>query len=40
VLTVDTLEQAIERAASGSANKGREATLAAIEMARLLKRIE
>ena len=40
VLTVDTLEQAIERAASGSANKGWEAALAAIEMARLLKRIE
>ena len=40
VLTVDTVEQAIERAGSGSANKGWEATLVAIEMARLLKRIE
>lgn len=40
VLTVDTVEQAIERAGTGSANKGWEATLAAIEMARLLRRIE
>jgi len=40
VLTVETLDQAIQRAGSGSANKGREAALAAIEMARLLKRIE
>jgi len=40
VLTVETIEQAIERAGSGSANKGWEATLAAVEMARVLKRIE
>ncbi len=40
VLTVETIEQAIERAGSGSANKGCEAALAAIEMARLLRRIE
>ena len=40
VLTVETVEQAIERAGSGSANKGWEAALAAIEMARLLRRIE
>lgn len=40
VLTVETVEQAIERSGSGSANKGREAALAAIEMARLLKTVE
>ena len=40
VLTVETVEQAVERAASGSANKGREAALAAIEMTLLLRRIE
>jgi len=40
VLTVETVEQAIERAGSGSANKGWEAALAAIEMARLLGRLE
>jgi 6,7-dimethyl-8-ribityllumazine synthase len=40
VLTVETVEQATERAGNGSANKGWEAALAAIEMARLLKRIE
>jgi 6,7-dimethyl-8-ribityllumazine synthase len=40
VLTVETVDQAIERAGDGSANKGWEAALAAIEMAHLLKRIE
>lgn len=40
VLTVETVEQATERAGNGSANKGWEAALAAIEMAHLLKRIE
>jgi len=40
VLTVDTVEQAIERAGTGSVNKGREAALAAIEMAQLLKGIQ
>ncbi len=40
VLTVDSVEQAIERAGSGSANKGHEAALAAIEMTRLLRTME
>jgi len=40
VLTVESVEQAIERSASGSANKGWEAALAAIEMTNLLRRIE
>ncbi|MCH7779734.1 MAG: 6,7-dimethyl-8-ribityllumazine synthase, partial [Acidobacteria bacterium] len=40
VLTVETIEQALERAGSGSTNKGWEAALAAIEMALLLRRIE
>jgi len=35
VLTCDTLEQAIDRAGLKSGNKGREAGLAALEMARL-----
>ncbi len=35
VLTTNTLEQALERAVPGDANKGREAALAALEMARL-----
>lgn len=38
VLTTDTVEQAIERAGSKSGNKGFEAALSAIEMAKLLKR--
>jgi 6,7-dimethyl-8-ribityllumazine synthase len=37
VLTVDTLEQAIERAGSKMGNKGYEAAVAAIEMANLLR---
>jgi len=40
VLTVDTLEQAIERAGGTLGNKGAEAALAAIEMAQLLLRLE
>lgn len=40
VLTVETIEQALERAGSGSTNKGWEAAMAAIEMALLLRRIE
>jgi 6,7-dimethyl-8-ribityllumazine synthase len=40
VLTVDTLEQAIERAGGRLGNKGAEAALAAIEMARLIQRLE
>lgn len=39
VLTVDTLEQAIDRAGLKSGNKGFEAGLAAIEMGRLSKRL-
>lgn len=38
VLTTDTLEQAIERAGTKSGNKGWDAALTAIEMARLLRR--
>ncbi|HEY8518674.1 MAG TPA: 6,7-dimethyl-8-ribityllumazine synthase [Gammaproteobacteria bacterium] len=40
VLTVDTLEQAIDRAGGKAGNKGAEAALAAVEMATLLKRLE
>ncbi len=36
ILTTDTLEQALERAGGKAGNKGWEAALAAIEMARLL----
>jgi 6,7-dimethyl-8-ribityllumazine synthase len=39
VLTTDTLEQAIERAGSKAGNKGAEATMAAIEMANVLKQL-
>ena len=39
VLTVDTIEQAIERAGTKAGNKGGEAALCAIEMADLLKRV-
>lgn len=39
VLTTDTVEQAIERAGTKAGNKGFEAALSAIEMAKLLKRI-
>jgi len=35
VITVNTLEQAVERSSPGTANKGWEAALAAIEMANL-----
>ncbi len=37
VLTVDTIEQAIERAGTKAGNKGEEAALSAIEMVNLLK---
>jgi 6,7-dimethyl-8-ribityllumazine synthase len=37
VLTVDTIEQALERAGSKAGNKGEEAAVGAIEMARLLR---
>jgi 6,7-dimethyl-8-ribityllumazine synthase len=40
VITADTLEQAVERAGTKMGNKGWEAALAAIEMARLYREIE
>ncbi len=39
VLTVDTIEQAIERAGTKAGNKGSEAAAAAIEMVNLIKEI-
>lgn len=39
VITADNIEQAIERAGTKSGNKGRDASLNAIEMANLLKAI-
>lgn len=39
VLTVDTVQQAIERAGTKAGNKGADAALSAIEMANLLKRL-
>jgi len=40
VLTVNTIEQAIERAGTKAGNKGEEATLAVIEMVNLLRRVD
>ena len=40
VLTVDSIEQAIERAGTKAGNKGAEAALTAIEMVDLLKQID
>ena len=40
VLTVDTIEQAIERAGTKAGNKGAEAALATIEMINLTRSIE
>ena len=40
VLTVDSLEQAIERAGTKAGNKGAEAALSAIEMVNLLRELE
>jgi 6,7-dimethyl-8-ribityllumazine synthase len=40
LLTVDTIEQAIERAGTKAGNKGIDAALAAIQMASLLKQLE
>jgi 6,7-dimethyl-8-ribityllumazine synthase len=40
VLTVDTIEQAIERAGTKAGNKGAEAALSAIEMISLLRSLE
>ncbi len=39
VLTVDSIEQAIERAGTKAGNKGVDAALSAIEMANLLKKL-
>jgi 6,7-dimethyl-8-ribityllumazine synthase len=39
VLTTDTVEQAIERAGAKAGNKGFEAALSAIEMAKLLRQM-
>lgn len=39
VLTVDTIEQAIERAGTKAGNKGEEAALAVIEMVTLLRQL-
>ena len=39
VLTVDTMEQALERAGGSEGHKGEEAALAAIEMVHLLRQI-
>lgn len=40
VLTVDTIEQAIERAGTKAGNKGAEAALTAVEMLSLLRQLE
>jgi 6,7-dimethyl-8-ribityllumazine synthase len=40
LLTVDTIEQAIERAGTKAGNKGADAALSAIEMATLLRTLE
>ena len=40
ILTVNTIEQAIERAGTKAGNKGVEATLAGLEMVKLLRRID
>jgi 6,7-dimethyl-8-ribityllumazine synthase len=40
VLTVDTIEQAVERAGTKAGNKGVEAALSALEMVSLLRRLE
>jgi 6,7-dimethyl-8-ribityllumazine synthase len=40
VLTVDTIEQAIERSGTKAGNKGAEAALSAIEMVNLLRQID
>ncbi len=40
VLTVDTIEQAIERAGTKAGNKGEEAAMSAIEMLSLLRRLD
>jgi 6,7-dimethyl-8-ribityllumazine synthase len=40
VLTVDTIEQAIERAGTKAGNKGSEAAITAVEMISLLRQLE
>jgi 6,7-dimethyl-8-ribityllumazine synthase len=40
ILTTDTIEQAVERAGTKAGNKGSDAAVTAIEMARLLPRIK
>ncbi len=40
VLTVDTIEQAVERAGTKAGNKGADAALSAIEMVSLLKQLD
>ena len=40
VLTVDTIEQAIERAGTKAGNKGAEAALSAIEMVNVLRQLD
>lgn len=40
LLTVDTIEQAVERAGTKAGNKGGDAALTAIEMVTLLRRLE
>jgi 6,7-dimethyl-8-ribityllumazine synthase len=40
VLTVDSIEQAIERAGTKAGNKGEEAALTAIEMVSLSRQLE
>ncbi len=40
LLTVDSIEQAVERAGTKSGNKGADAALSAIEMVNLLKRLK
>lgn len=40
VLTVDTIEQAIERAGTKAGNKGAEAAMSAVEMVNLLRQLD
>ena len=40
VLTVDTIEQAIERSGSKAGNKGEEAALSALEMVSLIGQLD
>ena len=40
ILTVDTIEQAIERSGSKAGNKGEEAAISVIEMINLLRRLD